>query len=220
MPVQPSDLSTYARIRNAALQGFADKGVAATTIRDVASAAGVSPGLVQHHFGTKAGLRKAVNDYVIAVAVETFRGLVRDDDAGDGDRGTGDGGNGDGGDGDGARVWGAMGDTVTAWVGDNAVALRYLARALAEGDGEAARIFDALIEIARSGWLAPLDRAGRLRADADRDWAAIHVVVFNLACVFLEPAISRHLPEPFFSADQLRRWNAATTELYRRALTT
>ncbi|MDL4813783.1 TetR/AcrR family transcriptional regulator [Actinomadura opuntiae] len=202
VPAQPSDLSTYARIRNAALQGFADKGVAATSIRDVAAAAGLSPGLVQHHFGTKARLREAVNEYVIAVAVETFRDLARD------------------GDGDGETAWGAMGDVVTAWVRDNAVALRYLARALAEGDEEAAKIFDALIEIARTGWLAPLDRDGRLRADADRDWAALHVVVFNLACVFFEPAISRHLPGPFFGPEQLHRWNTATTELYRRALST
>jgi AcrR family transcriptional regulator len=200
VPAQPSDLSTYARIRNAALQGFADKGVAATSIRDVAAAAGLSPGLVQHHFGTKARLREAVNEYVIAVAVETFRGLV--------------------GEGGGEPAWEAMGDTVTAWVRDNAVALRYLARALAEGDEEAARIFDALVEIARTGWLAPLDGDGRLRADADRDWAALHVVVFNLACVFFEPAISRHLPGPFFGPDQLQRWNTATTELYRRALST
>jgi AcrR family transcriptional regulator len=48
MPALPSDLSTYARIRNAALEGFATRGVAATSIRDVATAAGVSPGLVQH----------------------------------------------------------------------------------------------------------------------------------------------------------------------------
>ncbi|MBO2447826.1 TetR/AcrR family transcriptional regulator [Actinomadura barringtoniae] len=198
VPVRQEDLSTYARIRNAALQGFAAKGVAATSIRDVAAAAGVSPGLVQHHFGTKSGLREAVDEYVIAVAVETFRDLVRD----------------------GAVAWDAMGDTVTSWVGDNATAVRYLARGLAEGDEGAAKIFDALIEIAGTRWLDPLDRDGRLRTDTDRDWAAIHVVLFNLACVFFEPAISRHLPGPFFSPDQLQRWNTATTELYRRGLST
>ncbi|MQY09694.1 TetR/AcrR family transcriptional regulator [Actinomadura macrotermitis] len=181
------------------MQGFAAKGVAATSIRDVAAAAGLSPGLVQHHFGTKARLREAVDEYVVAVAVETFRDLVQ---------------------GGGEAEWDAMGDTVTAWVRDNAVALRYLARALAEGDEEAAKIFDALVGIARTGWLAPLEREGRLRDGADREWAAIHVVVFNLACVFFEPVISRHLPGPFFDPEQLRRWNTATTELYRRALTT
>ena len=32
-------------------------------------AAGVSLGLVQHHFATKAGLIKAVDDYVLAVVI-------------------------------------------------------------------------------------------------------------------------------------------------------
>lgn len=195
------DQSAYARIRNAALEEFAAKGFAGTSIRDVAAAAGVSPGLVQHHFSTKAGLRDAVNEYVIAVAVETFREIVPE-----------------GGD-VGAEAWAAMGDTTTAWVRDNAVALRYLARALAEGDAEASRIFETLIEVARTAWLAPLARGGTLRPDADQDWAAIHVVVFNLACVLLESTISRHLGEPFFGPGQLRRWNTATTELYRHGLT-
>jgi AcrR family transcriptional regulator len=71
----PDDLTAYARIRNAALELFAARGVAATTIRDVARAAGVSPGLVQHHFGTKAGLRKAVDEFVVADALATITDL-------------------------------------------------------------------------------------------------------------------------------------------------
>jgi hypothetical protein len=138
-----------------------------------------------------------VNEYVIAVAVETFADLVSEDSQ---------------------EAWAAMGDTVTAWVRDNAIGLRYLARALAEGDDDASRIFEALLEIAQTKWLEPLAQAGALRPDVDRDWAAIHVFVFNLACVLFEPTVSRHLPEPFFTTKQLQRWNTATTELYRRAL--
>jgi AcrR family transcriptional regulator len=197
IPLRESDLSTYARIRNAALQGFAATGVKATSIRDVAGAAGVSPGLVQHHFGTKAKLRKAVNEYVISVALETFAGLVAEDTE---------------------EAWLLVGDTVTGWVADNAVALRYLARGLSEGDPETTEIFGALIGVAQERWLDPLARSGALRGDVDRQWAAIHVFVFNLACVLFEPAISRQLPEPFFSPAELRRWNTATTELYRHAL--
>jgi AcrR family transcriptional regulator len=196
--VRLSDLSTYARIRNAALEGFASAGVASTSIRDVAAAAGVSPGLVQHHFATKAGLRDAVNEYVIAVSSEALRDLFADGQSG--------------------QAWASVGDTVTEWVRDNAVALRYVARAIVEGDEAAAGMFDALIEIARTNGVEPLVRNGELRADVDRDWAAIHFVVFNLASVLLEPAIDRHLPEPFFTLAQLKRWNAATTDLYRRGL--
>jgi AcrR family transcriptional regulator len=199
IPLREADLSTYARVRNAALEGFAARGVQATSIRDVAAAAGVSPGLVQHHFGTKSGLREAVDEYVISVALSAFEDLV--------------------GDGEEAEVWSAMGDTTTAWVRDNSIAVRYIARALAEDDPEASKVFDALVEIARTRWLEPLARSGALDADVDREWAIMHVILFNFATVLLEPTITRQLGAPFFSPDQLQRWNKATTELYRRGLT-
>ncbi len=61
----PADLTAKARIRNAALDLFAAKGAAGTTIREVAAAAGVTHGLVVHHFTNKEGLRRAVRRHVI-----------------------------------------------------------------------------------------------------------------------------------------------------------
>lgn len=61
------DRTTRARIRDAAIESFAEYGVAATTARKVAEAAGVSPGLVIHHFGSMDGLRSACDEYVAAV---------------------------------------------------------------------------------------------------------------------------------------------------------
>ncbi|GAB1510978.1 hypothetical protein JCM33774_30200 [Actinophytocola sp. KF-1] len=55
------------------------------------------------------------------------------------------------------------------------------------------------------------------RPEADREWAAIHAVVFNLAGVLFDGAISGQLPAPFLSPGQLRRWNHATTEHRARA---
>ena len=63
--VGAEELTTVERIRNAALQIVAIQGVSGTSLRAVAAAAGVSLGLVQHHFATKAGLIKAVDDYVL-----------------------------------------------------------------------------------------------------------------------------------------------------------
>src|SRR3954453_16898197 len=63
------ELTTVERIRNAALRMVAVQGVSGTSLRAVAAAAGVSLGLVQHHFATKAGLIKAVDDYVLAVVI-------------------------------------------------------------------------------------------------------------------------------------------------------
>jgi AcrR family transcriptional regulator len=61
----PQDLTARARIRDAALEQFAEHGFEGTTIRGIAQAAGVSAGLVQHHFGSKEGLRQACDDAVL-----------------------------------------------------------------------------------------------------------------------------------------------------------
>ncbi len=60
-----SDLTARARIRDAAIELFADKGIEGATIRDIAQAAGVSSGLLRHHFGSKEGLRDACDEYVV-----------------------------------------------------------------------------------------------------------------------------------------------------------
>jgi AcrR family transcriptional regulator len=59
------DLTARARIRDAAMAQFAERGFRATTIKTIADAAGVSTGLVQHHFGTKDGLRQACDQAAI-----------------------------------------------------------------------------------------------------------------------------------------------------------
>src|SRR5438874_13631853 len=64
--VLDSDLTTKARIREAAMKLFGADGVAASSLRAVARAAGVSPGLIVHHFGSKEGLIRAVDEAVVA----------------------------------------------------------------------------------------------------------------------------------------------------------
>ena len=61
----PADLTAKARIRNAAMELHAAKGEGDTTIREVARAAGVTHGLVVHHFTNKDGLRRAVRQHVL-----------------------------------------------------------------------------------------------------------------------------------------------------------
>jgi len=60
-------LSSSQRIRDAALRSCAAKGISATSLRTIADAAGISVGLVQHYYGTKAALIGAVDDYVVQV---------------------------------------------------------------------------------------------------------------------------------------------------------
>jgi AcrR family transcriptional regulator len=60
-----ADLTGRARIRDAALALFAERGVERTTLRDIARSAGLSAGLVRHHFGSKDGLRARCDEYAL-----------------------------------------------------------------------------------------------------------------------------------------------------------
>jgi AcrR family transcriptional regulator len=62
--VGSEDLTARARIREAALKHFAEDGYERATIRAIARTAGVSPGLLRHHYGSKDALRQACDDYV------------------------------------------------------------------------------------------------------------------------------------------------------------
>ncbi len=48
------------------MEVFAERGAKGATIRAIAERAGVSPALLQHHFGTKEQLRAACDDHVLA----------------------------------------------------------------------------------------------------------------------------------------------------------
>jgi AcrR family transcriptional regulator len=66
------DRTTKARIRDEAIASIAEHGINGTTARKVANQAGVSPGLVIHHFGSMEGLRTACDQY-IADTIREFK---------------------------------------------------------------------------------------------------------------------------------------------------
>lgn len=194
MGMVASDLTGLARIRNAALASFARDGVAATSIRDVAKEAGVSPGLVQHYFSTKAALVEALNGHVVAIATDAFSELSESSSPADAQQ--------------------ELGDRVTAFVREHPTAVLYVARSAADGDRAALEIFDAFVAIARRQWQRLADH-GLLRPDTDLTWTALHAVVLVLGTVLLGDAVQRHLPQPFYTPEQLERWNAASNALFR-----
>ena len=58
--------NTSERIRDSAIAEFAAHGFSSTTDRSIEKAAGISPGLVIHHFGSKENLRTVCDDYVLS----------------------------------------------------------------------------------------------------------------------------------------------------------
>jgi AcrR family transcriptional regulator len=195
--VRRSDLTGYARIRNAALDLFARDGFAATSIRDVAQAAGVSAGLVQHYFVNKAALQDAVNDYVGSTVISTFSDL----------RPTG------------SAIERAeqAGLRITALFREHPTTLLYVARAVVDNDETALALFDSFVAVALEQWQQAADD-GLLHDDVDVLWAALQIVSYNLGTILFEAALSRHLPESFFSTDGLERWRDASTALFRRGI--
>lgn len=66
-----TDLTGRARIRDAAIGLFGERGFDGTGMRAIAARAGVSPALLVHHFGSKEGLRRACDEHVTSVVRTT-----------------------------------------------------------------------------------------------------------------------------------------------------
>jgi len=193
MATAPSDLTGAARIREAALRAFATRGVAGTSIRDVARAAGVSPGLVQHHFRSKAGLRRAVDDFVMRRAIEAFGELVPGSSPAEDAR--------------------ELGARIAGFIRTNPPVFAYIGRSLLEGDAPGGELLERLLVLARAQ-VDQLADEKLLRLDLDRDWAALHVILINVGAFLVEPALRRHLGASLLSAEGLARMERATTALF------
>lgn len=63
-PYQPTEITTRARLRNSAIEVFALGGFDAS-VREIATHAGVTAGLVTHHFGSKKNLREECDAEVL-----------------------------------------------------------------------------------------------------------------------------------------------------------
>ncbi|MFC7618798.1 TetR/AcrR family transcriptional regulator [Microlunatus sp. GCM10028923] len=70
-------------MRDAALAEFAQHGFTGATMKGVAQAAGVSIGLVQHHYGSKEALRQACDEAVIDAFRRRLTAAAADGELGD-----------------------------------------------------------------------------------------------------------------------------------------
>ena len=188
--------STIERIRDAALKSFATQGASGTSLRAVAADAGVSLGLVQHHFATKAGLIQAVDDYVLALVITQIAQPVPDSAS---------------------DSVAEIGDRVTRMIAELPDIADYVGRALIDGRPVGYMIFDALLNSGTARWIRRTER-GETRADLDLTWAAINSLVLALGTFILRGHIERHLPEPFTAPAQLKRWQTSVDTLLREGL--
>lgn len=183
------------RIRDAALRNFAEHGTEATTMRGVAAAAGVSLGLVQHHFATKAGLIQAVDRYVLDCVITPLAQPIpeRTDSIVE------------------------IGSRVTGLFAERPDVAAYVGRSLVDGSPVGTTIFDNLIAAGTARWRQRAER-GETRPDADLTWAAINALVLAFGAISLRTHIDRHLPEPLSTPAQLQRWQKAVNSLLKDGL--
>lgn len=194
-PPPPADPSPKERIRDAALSCFAVRGIAATTLRAVAETADVSIGLVQHHFRTKAALSAAVDQYVLQTVSEALEPATLPEPPSDN--------------------LNEAGRRLTTLMVARPDVMSYLGRALAEGGALGSVIFTGLVGIS-AGQGDQFGQQGKLRPDLDPDWGVLNPLILRIGAIILHPYIELYLGESFFSAPQLRRWDAAVTSLIRR----
>ena len=76
----PDDRTARAVIWDEALRLFADRGPDGVSVRQIAAADAVSPGLVVHRFGSKEGLRQEVDEHGLGL-FDRMLGVVTGEDA-------------------------------------------------------------------------------------------------------------------------------------------
>lgn len=161
------DRTARARIRDAAVSRFAAEGVAATSVRAIAAAAGVSAALVIHHFGTKQALRAACDEYVAATIRERKRA---------------------------AMATGPGLDPLAALrgEGEDPPLLAYLARTLVDGSPGVAGLVDEMVSDA-VGYMAEGVDSGVLRPTAYPFERAAVLTLWSLGALVLHEHVQRLL---------------------------
>lgn len=192
------DRTTTARIRDAAITEFAANGVDGTSIRSIAATAGVSPGLVIHHFGSKDELRVACDEYVA--------GIIREVKGG-------------------AMASGGAFDVTAAFrsVGE-LPASKYLARTLVDGSPHVAELVDEIVNDANH-YVATGVETGMIKpSQHDYERAAI-LTIWGLGALVLHEHLERLIGVDItadFSRDPkaVSAYMAPVLEIYSQGLLT
>lgn len=189
------DRSTPARIRDAAIRCFADRGVDRASVRTIAEAAGVSPALVIHHFGSKDRLRVACDRHVAALIREQKSGSM--------------------------QAGGGV-DPVAALrtYGDGPPLLAYLARTLTDGSPHVSELLEELVADAVA-YMATGEANGLLRPSDDPHGRAAVLLLWSMGALVLHEQASRLLGVDLLGAsDQLLGYLRPALEVMGRGVLT
>ncbi|MCC5947191.1 MAG: TetR family transcriptional regulator, partial [Nitriliruptoraceae bacterium] len=188
-PAAADDRSTAARIRDAAIEAFAEAGVDATSVRAIAARAGVSAPLVIHHYGSKDQLRVACDEFVAATVRAQKTEVMRQ--------------------GAGLDVLGALRSRDTG-----PPLLAYLARTLTDGSPHVEELLDEFVDDAVAYMQEGIE-AGVLRPVDDLRGLAALLTVWSLGAVVLHTHTQRLLGADLLAGGEAARpYLVAALELF------
>lgn len=191
------DRTARAIIRDEALRLFAAQGPDRVTVRQIATAAGVSPGLVVHHFGSKDGLLEAVDAWVVA----TFERMLGEL--------TGDGGEEllD------PAATTSLSEALMRHLPPDSPLPGYLRRLLLSDTPAGRQLFRRLFEVGQSV-LTALALAGQAHPGADPPVRAAFLMVNDLAVLLLREQLTDVLGVDPLSPVGLARWAPEMLSIY------
>ncbi len=152
-----ADLTARARIRDAAIACFAEAGFD-TSFRTIAARAGVSPGLITHHFGSKEALR-AECDAEVFRRYHALKSETLDDPS--------------------ANLLERL-----ARPGDAALVTVYMLRALAAGGAAAREFFESLVDHVRQVTAESVG-AGLVRPSRDEEARARYLTAHSMGALLV-----------------------------------
>lgn len=137
-------------------------------MRRVAAEVGVTIGLIQHHYGTKDGLRRAVDDLVVEQVVGALATVEHSGSA--------------------AEVVEARNVAVRAMLRENPQVVQYLNRALLEPEGRGASLLAAIVELTTRE-VEGLRRGGHASTRTSDKVQVVRTLMDQVGELFLQPVV-------------------------------
>lgn len=178
---------------------FAEKGFDSVTVRDLATASSVSVGLINHHFGSKEGLREAVDIYFMAQFEDAITGAAPRDQADTADS---------------AAI-------IDQWIERHEeqwpTIVAYFRRALLEESDWGFSLFQRFYGFVQATLLR-MDADGQVAPEVDRLWLPFLMMYLELGTMVFDPYIKRVIGRSGYERELWQRRHRAYMSLIRRGV--